>query len=187
MAAVDIASFVADLKDHVVDHGLHVHDERHFIESYSLRQTWEIDLHPDGACEGPLDLHVALEVDPRVLLGFEDALLELPDRETPEQQFNLPLVFTWLLPPLAKAPDFLVLATELAGIGGLDLPLEVSAIDSIPSVTDDTQRSLSLTARREVSLNRILMAEEHLCDTLDRCQNVCAYLLDHAPVWLEEL
>ena len=63
----------------------------------------------------------------------------------------------------------------------------MSAIDSIPSVTDDTQRSLSLTARREVSLNRILLAEEHLCDTLDRCQNVCNYLLDHAPVWLEEL
>ena len=45
-----------------------------------------------------------------------------------------------------------------AGIGGLDLPLEVSAIDSIPSVTDDTLRSLSITARREVSLNRILLA-----------------------------
>ncbi|MEM9037635.1 MAG: hypothetical protein AAGA99_13625 [Actinomycetota bacterium] len=187
MAAVDIASFVADLKDHVVDHGLHVHDERHFIESYSLRQTWEIDLHPDGACEGPLDLHVALEVDPRVLLSFEDALLELPDREVPEQQFLLPLIFTWLLPPLAQAPDFLVLATDLAGIGGMDLPIEVSAIDSIPSVTDESQRSLSLTARYEVSLNRILLAEEHLCDVLDRCHAVCAYLLDRAPVWLGEL
>ena len=39
MAVIDIAGFVADLKDHAVEHGFHVHDERHFVESYSLRQT----------------------------------------------------------------------------------------------------------------------------------------------------
>jgi hypothetical protein len=31
LAAIDIAGFVADLKDHAVDHGFHVHDERHFV------------------------------------------------------------------------------------------------------------------------------------------------------------
>ncbi|MEZ5176825.1 MAG: hypothetical protein R2746_00685 [Acidimicrobiales bacterium] len=64
MAVIDVAGFVADLKDHAVDHGFHVHDERHFVETYSLRQAWEVDLHPEDACGGPLDLHLALEIDP---------------------------------------------------------------------------------------------------------------------------
>ena len=68
MAVIDVAGFVADLKDHAVDHGFHVHDERHFVETYSLRQAWEVDLHPEEACGGPLDLHLSLEVDPRALL-----------------------------------------------------------------------------------------------------------------------
>jgi len=75
MAVLDVAGFVADLKDHAVEHGFHVHDERHFVESYSLRQNWEVDLHPEEGCEGPLDLYLSLEVDPRVLLGFEDAVI----------------------------------------------------------------------------------------------------------------
>ena len=69
MAAIDVAGYVADLKDHSVDHGFHVHDERHFVETYSLRQVWEVDLHPEEGCGGPLDLHLALDVDPRVLLS----------------------------------------------------------------------------------------------------------------------
>ena len=68
MAVIDVAGFVADLKDHAVDHGFHVHDERHFVETYSLRQAWEVDLHPEDACGGPLDLHLSLEIDPRVTL-----------------------------------------------------------------------------------------------------------------------
>ena len=75
MAVIDIAGFVADLKDHAVEHGFHVHDERHFVETYSLRQLWEVDLHPEEACNGPIDLHLSLEVDPRALLGFEDEVL----------------------------------------------------------------------------------------------------------------
>jgi hypothetical protein len=50
MAAIDVAGFVADLKDHAVTHGFHVHDERHFVETYSLRQAWEVDLHPEDGC-----------------------------------------------------------------------------------------------------------------------------------------
>ena len=61
MAVIDVPGFVADLKDHSVDHGFHVHDERHFVETYSLRQAWEVDLHPEDACGGPLDLHLALD------------------------------------------------------------------------------------------------------------------------------
>ena len=143
MAIIDVPGFVADLKDHAVDHAFHVHDERHFVETYSLRQAWEVDLHPEEACGGPLDLHLSLEVDPRVMLAFEDRMLEVPETEDPVEGFTFPLIFTWVLPPLPNGPDLLVLATELAGLGGPDLPLEVSAIDSFASVTDAAERSLT--------------------------------------------
>ena len=136
MAVIDVPGFVAELKDHVVDHGFHVHDERHFVETYSLRQAWEVDLHPEEGCGGPLDLHLALEVDPRVLLSFEDMVMELAEGDEPPDLQRFPLHFTWSLPPLPSGPDLLVLATDLAGIGGTALPLEVSAIDSFASVTD---------------------------------------------------
>src|SRR3954467_6019934 len=118
MAVLDVAGFVADLKDHAVEHGFHVHDERHFVESYSLRQTWEVDLHPEEGCEGPVDLYLSLDIDPRVLLGFEDAVIELAEENEPGDAFHFPLSFTWALPPLPHGPDLLVLATELAGGGG---------------------------------------------------------------------
>src|SRR6478609_5801779 len=155
MAAIAVAGYVAELKDHAVDHQFHVHDERHFVETYSLRQTWEVDLHPEDACGGPLDLHLALEVEPRTLLAFEDQMLELPEGSEPPESFHFSLVFTWVLPPLPKGPDLLVLATEMAGIGGPDLPLEVSAIDSFAAVTDAAERSLTIVSRIQVGLDRI--------------------------------
>ena len=186
MAAIDVAGFVADLKAHAPDHGFHVHDERHFVETYGLRQAWEVDLHPEEACNGPIDLHLALDVDPRVLLMFEDVVNGLAEGDEPSDEFHFPLLFTWTLPPLPHPPDLLVLATELAGVGGTSLPLEVSAIDSIPSATDAPERSLSIVARVEVSLARVFAGEEQLCDVLDRCYAVSQYLLERAPVWLGE-
>jgi hypothetical protein len=186
VAAIDVAGFIADLKAHAPDHGFHVHDERHFVETYSLRQAWEVDLHPEEACNGPIDLHLALDVDPRVLLSFEDAVNALGENEEPPDEYHFPLLFTWTLPPLPDPPDLLVLATEVAGIGGTVLPLEVSAIDSIPSVTDAPERSLSLVARVEVSLARVFAGEEQLCEVLDRCYAVSQYLLERAPAWLGE-
>ncbi len=186
MAVIDVPGFVADLKDHAVDHGFHVHDERHFVETYSLRQSWEVDLHPEEACGGPLDLHLALEVDPRTLLAFEDIVLALDEDDEPPDTFQFPLHFTWSLPPLPEGPDLLVLATELAGVGGTDLPIEVSAIDSFASVTDAAERALTIVARVEVSLARVFLGQEQLCDVLDRCLNVSRFLLDRAPSWLGE-
>ena len=188
MAVIDVAGFIADLKSHAVDHGFHVHDERHFVETYSLRQMWEVDLHPEEACDGPIDLHLSLEVDPRALLGFEDEILKQDDPDAdPPEGFTFPMIFTWTLPPLPQAPDLLVLATELAGVGGVDLPVEVSAIDSIPSVTDAPQRSLSLMSKIPVNLADVLLsAEDGFCEVLDRCKDVSLFLLDHAPVWLSE-
>ncbi|HZQ80184.1 MAG TPA: hypothetical protein VFE55_22865 [Acidimicrobiia bacterium] len=184
MAVIDVAGYVADLKDHAVGHGFHIHDERHFLETYSLRQNWEVDLHPEEGCGGPVDLHLALEIDPRTLLSFEDAVNSLDEEEAPPEGYEFPLTFTWVLPPLTNGPDLLVLATELAGVGGRELPLEVSAIDSFPSATDAPQRSLTVVARQEVSLAQILEGEETLCDAFERCLAVSRYLLNAAESWL---
>lgn len=188
MAVLDIAGFVSDLKSHAIDHGFHVHDERHFVETYSLRQLWEVDLHPEEACSGPIDLHVSLEIDPRTLLGFEDVVLGMddPDGDPPETHV-LPLVFTWSFPPLTAPPDLLVLATDVAGIGGLELPLEISAIDSFHQVTDAPERSLSVVARIQVTLASIYRAnDEALCTVLDRCREVSLDLLERVPAWLDQ-
>src|SRR3954463_1203606 len=104
MAVLDVAGFVADLKDHAVEHGFHVHDERHFVESYSLRQTWEVDLHPEEGCEGPVDLYLSLEIDPRVLLGFADAVIALDDEDDPKDEFLSPLTSTGAPHPSRTAP-----------------------------------------------------------------------------------
>jgi hypothetical protein len=184
VAVIDVAGYVAELKEHAVDHGFHVHDERHFVETYSLRQAWEVDLHPEEACRGPLDLHLALEVDPRVLLSFEDTVEDLPDETEPPDEFRFPLVFTWDMPPLPHGPDLLRLAIDLAGVGGIELPLEVSAIDSFASATDAPERRLTIVAHQEISLTRIMAGEELLCEVFDRCLAVSQFLLESAPGWL---
>jgi hypothetical protein len=76
------------------------------------------------------------------------------------------------------------LAIDLAGVGGVELPVEVSAIDSYPSATDASERRLSVTARQQVSLAKVLAGEELLCDVLDRCMAVSRYLLERAPAWM---
>ena len=180
---IDVAGFVADVKSQAIDHGFHVHDERHFVETYSLRQLWEVDLHPEEACAGPIDLHLSLDVDPRAMLGFEDEVMKLDEIDDPPPTgFTFPLIFTWTLPPLPDPPDLLVLATDLAGIGGIDLPVEVSAIDSFPSVTDAPERSLSIVAKMTVDLADVYMnVDDAIEAALDRCKHVSLYLLERAP------
>jgi hypothetical protein len=186
MAIIDVAGFVADLKNHAADHGFHVHDERHFVETYSMRQAFEVDLHPEEACGGPLEFHLSVDVEPRTLLAFEDALLQLPEGEEPEEAFELPLSFTWSLPPLPNGPDLLLLATELAGIGGPELPVEVSAVDSYQVVTDPSIRTLTVVSRVGVNMWQVYLGEEMLCDVLERCLDVSRFLLDAAPAWIDE-
>ena len=183
MAVIDVAGYVADLKVHASDHGFHVHDERHFMETYSLRQAWEVDLHPEEGCGGPLDLHLALEVEPRVLLSFEDVVMELAEDAEPPDDFHFPITFNWALPPLPHGPDLLQLHLDLAAVAGVPLPLEVSAIDSFPSATDAPERSLMITAKQQVSLAKVLAGEEMLCEVLDRCLAVSRLLLERAPDW----
>ena len=189
MAVVDIAGFIADLKDHAAEHGFHVHDERHFVETYSMRQAFEVDLHPEAACGGPLDLHLSLDLEPRTLMAFEDEVMSISDDAEPSDDLVVQIMFTWALPPLEHGPDLLALSTELAGIGGPDLPIEVSAIDSFAAVTDAPQRTVSVTARLETPLAAMFMGENStsMCDALDRSRQISEYLLDRAPAWLGEL
>ena len=86
-----------------------------------------------------------------------------------------------------QPPDLLVLATDIAGVGGVELPIEVSAIDSFASVTDAPERSLTLVARIPVDLADVYTGdEEAFCDTLVRCRDVSLYLLEKGPAWLED-
>ena len=192
MAVVDVAGFIADLKDHAAEHGFHVHDERHFVETYSMRQAFEVDLHPEAACGGPLDLHLSLDLEPRTLMAFEDEVMSLSEEAYPSDDLTVQILFTWALPPLENGPDLLVLATELAGLGGTQLPTEVSAMDSFAEVTDAPQRSINVVARIETPLAGLYSGDfrggerNWVCDALDRCQAISEYLLDRAPAWLGE-
>ena len=180
--AIDIAGFVTDLKDHAIEHGFHVHDERHFMETYSLRQSWEVDLHPEDACGGPLDLHLSLDVEPRVVLSLQDRLDAMSDDwEEPEDLYRLDLYFNWQLPSLANPPDLLVVGTDLAGVGGVDLPIKVAAAESIASITDASERTVQVVGQCQVSLVDVLMGREQLCEELDRAKAVSEYLLDRVP------
>lgn len=184
--AIDIAGFVADLKEHATEHGFHVHDERHIVETYSLRQSWEVDLHPEAGCGGPIDVHLALDVDPKVLISLIDTVEEMgPDFEEPDGEYNLDFYFNWAVPPLTFPPDLLVLATDLAGIGGLDLVIEVSAIDSYGAMAEAPERRLHLIGKSSVNLVEIMMGREQLCEVLDRSHDVSQYLLDRVDSWLD--
>ena len=115
---------------------------------------------------------------------FEDKMLDLPEGADPIEGYAFTLVFTWTLPPLPRPPDLLVLATELAGVGGVELPLEISAIDSFAAVTDAPERSLTIVSRVEVGLDRIFLGQEQMCDVLETCHNVSSWLLERSGVWL---
>jgi hypothetical protein len=181
--AIDIAGFITNLKDHAVEHGFHVHDERHFIETYSLRQSFEVDMHPEEACAGPLDLHLAFDVDPRVVLDLDEKMAEIDDDTEPEGEFKIPLYFNWSLPPLASSPDLIVLATEVAAIGGPGLPIEVSAVESTGAVFEASEQRLSIVGRVDVSLVDALLGRENLCEMLDRGHDVSMFLVKSTDEW----
>ncbi len=184
---VDLASTVTYLKDHAVEHGFHVHDERHFIETYTLRQSWEIDVHPAEACAGPLDLHIALDIEPRLLLRFEDALHDADDvPEDEDGQFEVTFFFNWSLPPLQRPPDIIILSAELAGIGGIDLPIEVSAVETMAALSDEGDRLLSVVGAAKQSLADVMFKQDSLCEVLDRVHAVSMYIVENADSWVDK-
>jgi hypothetical protein len=121
-------------------------------------------------------------------MAFEDEVMSLPEDVDPSDDLVVQLMFTWALPPLEHGPDLLVLATELAGLGGPDLPTQVSAVDSFETVTDAPQRSIGVIARLETPLASLFRGEDSnwMCDALDRSRAISEYLLDQAPAWLGE-
>jgi hypothetical protein len=184
--AVDLASTITYLKDHAMEHGFHVHDERHFVETFTLRQAWEIDVHPAEACAGPLDLHISLDVEPRLLLKFEDRLAEVDDIPEDENgDYEVTFFFNWSLPPLNESPDILVLSAELAGIGGIDLPIEVSAVESMGALDESTDKRLSLVGKVNRSLVSVVFTQDSMCDVLDRVHDVSMYLVENVDEWVE--
>jgi hypothetical protein len=112
-------------------------------------------------------------------------VVALPDDAEPPDTWFFPLTFTWGVPPLPNGPDLLRLAIDLAGVGGVELPLEISATDSFATVTDPPVRRLTIVARQKVSLAHVLAGEELLCEIFDRSVGVSRFLLDAAPAWLE--
>lgn len=185
--AVDVASTITYLKDHAIEHGFHVHDERHFVETFTLRQAWEIDVHPAEACSGPLDLHISLDVEPRLLLKFEDVLNDTPDvPEDPDNEFSVTFYFNWALPQMQHPPDLIVLSAELAGIGGLDLPIEVRSVRSAGALSEADDERLSVVGVVNRSLVDLMFRQDSLCDVLDRVHEVSMYMLEHADRWIDE-
>lgn len=121
------------------------------------------------------------------MLAFEDVVMALTEGEEPPDEHHLPVIITWALPPLMHGPDLLVLATDLAGIGGPDLPLEVSAVDAFAAVIDAPERSINIVSRISASLARVYMGQEDLGELFPRAAQVSEFLLDRAPVWLGDL
>jgi hypothetical protein len=184
VAIVDIPGYVSQLKDHAVEHGLHIHDERHFVETYSLSQTWEVDLHPEDACNGPLDLHLSIAINPRTLLSFEDVMESLGEDQDPPDGYELPLTLTWSLPPVPEGTDLLGLMVDLSAVAGTEMPIEVSAVDAYPSVAEVPARRLGVTSRLKIPLGKIFLGEENLCPILDKCTEISNFLIAKSTEWL---
>ena len=106
-------------------------------------------------------------------------MLSLPEGDDPVDAFHFPLLFTWTLPPLPKGPDLLVLATELAGIGGTDLAARGVGHRLVRRghrrARAQPQRSWRASRSRSTA---IFKNEEQLCDVLDRCLAVSEFLVD---------
>ena len=183
--AVDVASTITYPKDHAIEHGFHVHDEPHFVETFTLRQAWEIDVHPAEACSGPLDLHISLDLEPRLLLRFEDLLAETPDvPEDPENEYEVTFYFNWALPAMQSPPDLIVSSAELAGMGGIEMPIEVRSVQSMGALSDAEDQRLSVTGVVKRSLADLMFRQDSLCDVLDRVHEVSMYMLENADGWV---
>lgn len=187
LSIVDIPGFIFDLKQHALEAGFHLHGEDHFLNVTTGRQWWEFQMHPDYDCEGPLELHMAIDLDKRVLFAFEDEVSKLDeDADLPMEGFDMNLTFSWKLPPLSNGPNLLHLATDIAAIGGSELPLHVWAVDTIATVTDEASRTVNLEARMDVPLGLLNEDHEPIDEIFTRIREVTRYLHNQAPAWLSE-
>ena len=118
------------------------------------------------------------------MLAFEDAVLGLPEELDPPDEFHFPLMLTWTLPPMPQSPDLLRLAIDLAPIGGMDMPLEVTATDSFASPTETSERRISIVAHRAISLSQVAKGEDPLCEIFEQSRGISDFLLQAADSWL---
>jgi hypothetical protein len=117
-------------------------------------------------------------------LKFEDSLVEVDDVPSDDDgDYNVTFFFNWSLPPMRKAPDLIVLSAELAGIGRIDLPIEISSVESMGALDAAVEVRLSVVGKVERSLVDIVFTQDSLCDVLDRVHDVSMYLVNHADAW----
>lgn len=132
-------------------------------------------------------MNLAFEIEPRVLLRLEDWVKEHEEDVTSvDGHFQLPIYFNWALPTMKMPPDLVVLAAELAGIGGVDLPIEVSGVESTGALSTGSDIRLSIVGRVEMSLVDVMMGQEQLCEILDRCREVSEFLVEASEQWAVE-
>ena len=190
VAVIDVAGFVADLKSQAIDHGFHVHDERHFVETYSLRQLWEVDLHPEEACSGPIDLHLSLDVDPRAMLGFEDEVMKLEDaRRAAAGRVHVParVHVDAAAAPRSAGP---ARAGHRAGRASAASSCRSRCRRSTRSRASPTPRNARCRwspAPASTSSDVYLNNDESVADNLERCKHVSLFLLERAKDWLGDL
>jgi hypothetical protein len=128
---------------------------------------------------------MAIDVEPRLLLKLEDLLNDTDGiPEDTDGDFEVAFFFNWALPPLAEPPNLLVLSAELAGMGGVDLPIEASLVDSFGMFADGEERRLSLVGKFDVSLVDLMFRQDSMCDVLDRVHSVSMYLVEQSPNWV---
>ena len=162
VAVIDVAGFVADLKSHADRPRLPRARRAPLRRDLLAAPVVGGRPAPRGGLQRPdrpAPLAGGRPAGPARLRGRGRSSSTTPTPTRPTAS-HFPLLFTWTLPPLPHPPDLLVLATELAGVGGVDLPVEVSAIDSFASVTDAPERSLSIVARIPVELAEVYLGDE---------------------------
>ena len=104
---------------------------------------------------------------------------DLDEDDEPPDEFHFPLVFTWGLPPLPHAPDLLVLATELAGVGGTELPAR-GVGHRLVHVGHRRRRAHPHHPRPHPGVAGPASSRTHeeLCEVLDRCREVSLWLVE---------
>ena len=187
MSIVDLPGFVTDLKYHAAEGGFHYHEDHHCIDITTGRQWWEIQMHPDYDCDGPLELHIVADLDPRVQIAFEDEVNKLPDdAEWPQGGVRPrhPLPLAAPSPPQQSQP---------AGVGHRS---RRHRGDRSPAARLGGRHHRHGHRRRgpdgargirvRIPLAQLMGEHEFLDGTFGLIGTVTQYLHDRAPAWLND-
>lgn len=155
MADIDVTGVIEAIKDKAFGFGLHTHDERHFVETRSMRQTWEVCMHHASGCANSIDLTMSLEIEPRTMISFADEVASLSKGNKPPDDYLLALVFTWMSPPLSDRPDMLGLHNDFAHYRHDGILLEISTTSTYEGLFSEPQHTVVFTKRSSISLAAI--------------------------------